>query len=268
MHQPFKFALGLSALLLATQAGAQITFYEGEAFRGKTFFADKPVESFQREGFNDSASSVIVDHGRWEVCEDARFKGRCMVLRRGSYDSLSAMGMNNRISSVRPVALRTRYDNEAPEPLEVPNYDYRRRPGERLFQAPVTSVRAVVGQPEQRCWVEHQQVSEPSRGPANVGGALAGALIGGIIGHQVGGGVGRNIATAGGAVAGGMIGSNVGRNNTSPASQDVRRCENVPSTQPEYWDVSYKFRSIEHHIQMKTAPGSSIAVNDQGEPRQ
>src|SRR5439155_21531244 len=100
----------------------------------------------------------------------------------------------NRISSVRPVNRNARYENEAPEPLAAPSYDYRQRPGERLFQAPVTSVRAVVGPPEQRWWVERQQVYD-DRGSANVPGAIAGAIIGGVAGHQVGGGRGPQLAS-------------------------------------------------------------------------
>ena len=48
-----------------------------------------------------------------------------------------------------------------PQPVLDTPYEYRRRPNERLSEAPVTSVRAVVGPPEQRCWVERQQVAEP-----------------------------------------------------------------------------------------------------------
>jgi len=36
----------------------------------------------------------------------------------------------------------------------LPAYDNRWRSNERLYEANVTSVRAVVGTPEQRCWVE------------------------------------------------------------------------------------------------------------------
>ena len=81
-----------------------------------------------------------------------------MVLRRGSYDSLRGMGLENRISSVRPVEGRRQAANEVPAPLASPNYEYRRRPNERTYEAPVRSVRAVVGTPEQRCWVERQDV--------------------------------------------------------------------------------------------------------------
>ena len=144
MNSTLKFAFGATALAFAAQACAQVTFYEGEGFRGRTFATAKQVENFQRFGFNDRASSVIVDRGRWEVCENAQFQGRCTILRRGNYESLSAMGMNDRISSMRPVGRRSHYENEAPEPVAAAPYEYRRRPNERMFEAPVTSVRARV----------------------------------------------------------------------------------------------------------------------------
>jgi uncharacterized protein YcfJ len=49
----------------------------------------------------------------------------------------------------------------------------------------------------------------------------------------------------------------------------VQRCENVPGgAQPAFWDVSYNFRGQDHRAQMTSAPGATITVNDQGEPRQ
>ena len=69
----------------------------------------------------------MVERGRWEVCSDARFGGRCTVLQRGSYDSMRALGLHNEISSARPVTNNRRYDNEAPAPLAAPNYEYRQR---------------------------------------------------------------------------------------------------------------------------------------------
>jgi len=267
MNSSFKFTIGAIALALAAHASAQVTFYEGEGFRGRAFATARQVDNFQRHGFNDRATSVIVDRGRWEVCEDTRFQGRCTVLRRGNYESLSAMGMNDRISSMRPAGGRARYENEAPQPLAAAPYEYRRRPNERVFEAPVTSVRAVVGPPDQRCWVEHHPVAEPGRGNVNVGGGIAGALIGGILGHQVGGGTGKDLATIGGAVAGGAIGANVGRNSPTMVDREVRRCDTVASTQPAYWDVTYDYRGVEHRLQMSSAPGATIAVNRDGEPR-
>ncbi|MES2151205.1 MAG: beta/gamma crystallin-related protein [Pseudomonadota bacterium] len=267
MKTTMQLALAAAALTLSAQAMAQITLYEHDGWRGRAITTNNPVRDFSRVGFNDRASSVVVEHGQWEVCDDAGFRGNCMVLRKGSYESLRGMGLNDRISSVRPVHGRARYDNEAPEPLPQANYEYRRRPNEAVTEATVTSVHAVVGPPEQRCWVERQQVNEPARN-GNVGGAIAGAILGGVLGHQVGGGTGRDVATAGGAVAGAAIGSNMGSSGGTSYGRDVRRCENVANTKPEYWDVTYNYRGIEHHVQMASAPGSTIAVNRNGEPRQ
>ena len=146
-------------------------------------------------------------------------------------------------------------------------YDYRRRDQERLYEANVTSVRAVVGTPEQRCWVEREQVAQ-AQSSVNVPAAIAGAVIGGILGHQVGGGRGKDLATAGGAVAGAAIGANVDGGGQQAQTQDVQRCASVPSqARPDYWDVTYNFRGQDHRMQMTTAPGSTVTVNAQGEPR-
>lgn len=267
MNWKLKSALGASALLLATQALAQITFYEAEGFRGRAFTTDKRVGDFSRVGFNDRASSVVVDRGRWEVCEDARFGGRCVVLKRGSYESLAGMGLENRVSSVRPLNAGARYENQAPEPLAAPTYDYRRRPSERMYEARVESVREVRGPPEERCWTEHQPGSESRRGDANVGGAVAGALIGGVLGHQVGSGRGNDVATVGGALAGAAVGSNVGRDGGESYGRNVRRCESISSGTPAYWDVTYDFRGTRHRVQMSAPPGATVTVNEAGEPR-
>jgi uncharacterized protein YcfJ len=265
MNKTIKCAVAAAAIGMTAQAFAQVTFYEADGWRGRAFTANGQVRDLSRNGFNDRASSVVVERGQWEVCEDANFRGQCMILRKGSYETLGGMGLNNRISSVRPVKARDRYDNEAPPPLAQPSYEWRRRPSERIVDVPVSSVHAVVGAPEQRCWVERQQVNEPSR--PNAGGVIAGALIGGILGHQVGGGTGRDIATAGGAVAGAAIGNNMANQNNS-SSRDVRRCETVGNQKPEYWDVTYNYRGVQHRVQMSAPPGSTIAVNSKtGEPR-
>ena len=278
MTSPLKYAVALAAAALASQAAAQITFYQHDGFGGRSYTTTQSIENFVNIGFNDQASSVVVARDRWEVCQDVGYAGRCMVLRPGRYSSLSAMGLNDKLSSVRVVARNAAIDDDrfapspAPAPLPVLADDerYQRRGNERLFQANVTNVRAVTGTPEQRCWVEKGQVSEPQRGDANVGGAVLGALLGGIIGHQVGGGVGKGLATAGGVVGGAAIGANVGRdrNGQVVTGPDVRRCENLPGqARAEYWDVTYNFRGREHHVQMTHPPGDTITVNRQGEPR-
>ncbi|MDQ3027855.1 MAG: beta/gamma crystallin-related protein [Pseudomonadota bacterium] len=269
MNSVLKVAMAVATVAFAGQVAAEVIFFEGEGFQGRSFKTAKPVRNFESFGFNDRASSVVVTRERWEVCENARFEGRCVVLRPGRYASLAAMGLNDRVSSVRIVSRQARIEDNRYAPPPVPVYDSRRRKNEQLYQADVRSVRAVVGRPEQRCWVEREQVSQ-GRGDTNVGGAIAGAVIGGILGHQVGGGRGKDLATAGGAVAGAAVGANVGRDGAvqSGYSQDVRRCENVPSqAQPSYWDVVYNFRGQEHRIQMASPPGRTVTVNGRGEPR-
>jgi uncharacterized protein YcfJ len=264
MNRKLSYALAIAGLAAATQAVASITFYSGEGFRGRAITADGPIGNLERMNFNDRASSIIVDHGRWEVCEHAGFHGRCVILRRGNYENLASLGIDNRISSVRPVGARVRMEAEiAPPAPTVPMYEYRQRPNERIYEANVTDVRAVMGPPEQRCWVERQPVAH---GEPNIGGAIVGGLLGGVLGHQVGSGRGNDVATAAGAVAGAAIGANAGRGGVY--SQDVQRCENVASNAPPaYYDVTYNFRGIRHRIQMSQAPGPTIPVNDRGEPR-
>ena len=74
---------------------------------------------------------MVVEKGRWEVCEGIGFQGRCAALSPGSYDRLSTMGLNDRLSSVRPANASAEYASEPP-PMRRPNYDYRQRPSERL----------------------------------------------------------------------------------------------------------------------------------------
>lgn len=261
-------------IVAAAPSAGQVVFYENESFQGRSFTAQGPVDDFSRYGFSNAASSVVVIGDRWEVCDNARFNGQCVVLRPGRYASLAAMGMNDRVSSVRSVAYDAPVADSRYAPLPVmPAYDNRRRQNEQLYQVNVSSVRAVVATPEQRCWMERAPVAQPApqQNQPNIGGAIAGALIGGILGHQVGGGSGKDIATVGGLAAGAALGANIGRNNNPGqpvAGPDVQRCE-TQNTQarPEYWDVTYNFRGQEHRIQMTSQPGPTITVNGQGEPR-
>jgi uncharacterized protein YcfJ len=266
MKSVFKTLMVAGAVACAVQASAQVTFFEHEGFSGRQFTADRQVGNFERFGFNDRASSVIVRGGWWEVCQDARFSGACVTLRPGSYGSLSAIGLNDRVSSVRPA--QAQYSQSDRGFYSPSGYDYRRRKDERLFEADVTSVRAVVGTPEQRCWVERQDVVTGSDN--TIPGAIAGAVIGGVLGHQIGSGRGRDVATGVGAVGGAVVGGNVARNYGSGqqvVSQDVQRCETVASNRPEYWDVTYNFRGTEHRVQTTSPPGRTIVVNGRGEPR-
>lgn len=246
---------------VAVAVPASVTFFEREQFGGRSFTTQERVGNFERFGFNDRASSAEVVGTSWQVCDDVQYGGRCVVLPPGRYPSLSTMGLDNSISSVQDLRV---YGGGA-----LVAYDARVRNNERLYEVPVTSVRAVVGTPEQRCWIEREQVpQEQRRSSTNVPATIAGAVIGGILGHQVGDGRGRDLATIGGVVGGGLLGANVGRGSGQPATQDVQRCTNVQNqSPPALWDVTYTFAGQEHRIQMTMDPGPTVIVNDRGEPR-
>jgi uncharacterized protein YcfJ len=276
-----KIALAIAAAAFSGYAAAQaspstaggpplITFYENESFQGRSFETGRQIANMERSGLNNRTSSLVVIGDRWEVCESVKYRGTCKVLRQGRYPSLAAMGLNDSVSSVRLVSGNARIDDSRYAPAPIPVYDNRRRRNERRYEANVTSVRAVVGTPEQRCWIEKEAVPQ-NASTVSIPGALIGAVLGGVLGHQVGGGSGNTIATIGGAVAGGAAGSQVGRlgiGNPPAQTRDVQRCDPVTTdVKPDHWDVTYDFRGQEHHMQTTTPPGSTVTVNERGEPR-
>lgn len=220
-------AIAASALVVGSQAMAQIVLYEGEGFRGRSVVVDRDMRNLDRRGLGNSTRSIVVERGRWEVCEEPRFAGRCTVLRRGNYPNLRGTGLNADISSVRRAQEGRRYDNEAQVPGGE-DYRYRRRANERVTEVPVTNVRAIMGEANQRCWVERQQA------PVDPGAAV----IAGILGYQIGG-----------------------------ASQDVQRCTTVQG-RPAYYEVTYNYRGSLRTVQMEAPPANNrIVVNERGEPR-
>jgi hypothetical protein len=103
MNVTLRSLLVAAGLIFAGQAAADITLYQDDGFRGREWTAGRPIDDFANSGFNDTASSAQVRGESWQVCTDAYFQGRCVVLRPGNYPSLGAMGLNDNISSVRPL---------------------------------------------------------------------------------------------------------------------------------------------------------------------
>jgi uncharacterized protein YcfJ len=260
-----------TGLLAATLASAQIIVFEHENFAGRNFTSQENLPDLRAFGFNDTASSVVVLGTKiWEICDDVNFAGKCTVLRPGNYPSFSAMGINDRASSLRTVVVTpAKIEPERYAPPALPAYDTRPRRWEnRLYEADVVTVRAVFGEPKQRCWVEAEQVVQTFAPDPSM---LAGTVLGGVIGHQFGGGRGKELATIGGAMAGAAVGANVAAVNGRPGqvvvTRNVKKCVNEPNVTPAYWDVTYEFRGRQHHVQMLTPPGRVLTVNRMGEPR-
>ena len=77
---------------------ASITLYDGPGFTGRARTFDSDFSNLPRE-FNDTAGSARVQ-GRWTVCVDSDYRGRCVELDRDIRD-LRSIGMDRTISSLR-----------------------------------------------------------------------------------------------------------------------------------------------------------------------
>ncbi len=108
----FRLALaGLSLSVLAPFASAQllggpeaaIVLHGGTYGSGASLPLDAAVPDLSRLRFNDQASSITLNAGRWELCEHGNFGGRCEIVD-ASLADLSAIGLNDQVSSIRPAS--------------------------------------------------------------------------------------------------------------------------------------------------------------------
>ncbi len=116
-----RFMLPLLALVLVlcaaihsdafAQSRARATIFRDQDFQGDRRTLDGAVPDFNSIGFNDRTSSIQIDSGTWEFCEDANFRGRCITLSQDERN-LAGSSLDDRFSSARPVADRNqRGDN-------------------------------------------------------------------------------------------------------------------------------------------------------------
>ncbi len=82
-------------------AQGTVDLYGRPGFRGRSLRIEERVPSLWERRFDGRASSMIVHDGRWQVCTEPRFEGRCRVYGPGEYPTLG--GLDDRISSLRPV---------------------------------------------------------------------------------------------------------------------------------------------------------------------
>ena len=102
-------AFAVAAPLLAHSASAgELTLYEGTNFQGRTVTMHGDTSDLRRAGFNDRASSLVVRSGRWQICADANFQGRCGIFEPGEYAALERFG--DTISSARDISVAPRRD--------------------------------------------------------------------------------------------------------------------------------------------------------------
>jgi hypothetical protein len=79
---------------------ANIQLFSSE-FRGRELELDDAVRDLSSRAFNDSAQSIIVRAGQWELCSDGGYSGQCLRFGPGRY-ALPPV-LRNRLSSLRPI---------------------------------------------------------------------------------------------------------------------------------------------------------------------
>lgn len=89
--------LALSAATAAEKKPMAVLFKDANG-KGASLMVDGTIRDLG--SFNDKASSIMVVSGRFEVCEDAAFRGTCLTFGQG----LHSLGkLSDRASSIRPV---------------------------------------------------------------------------------------------------------------------------------------------------------------------
>src|SRR5215831_11721360 len=94
-----------AALALATTAAmaADVTLYQRPNFGGTAVTVHRQAQDLQSTAFNNTATSMVIRDGVWQVCTEANFQGRCVQLQPGAYANLSA-SLNGSVASVREIA--------------------------------------------------------------------------------------------------------------------------------------------------------------------
>ena len=80
---------------------APVVLYRDAHFRGRALPLEGAVPHLNQLRFNDSASSIEIRGGAWEVCTHPNFRGRCEIIS-GSTDELGRYRLNDKITSIRP----------------------------------------------------------------------------------------------------------------------------------------------------------------------
>lgn len=78
-----------------------VELFENAGLGGRRVSLQGETRSLSGVGFNDRASSMIINEGQWQLCEHDNFGGKCVVYGPGRYDNLGPM--NDQASSLRRI---------------------------------------------------------------------------------------------------------------------------------------------------------------------
>ncbi len=79
-----------------------IVLYDEPLFRGRSLSVKDSVDNLRSINFHDRAESVRVVSGAWELCSEPGYR-KCQTVR-NDVPHLSVVGLNKKLSSVRPAA--------------------------------------------------------------------------------------------------------------------------------------------------------------------
>jgi hypothetical protein len=94
--------LALTVPTLAADTSSTIIVYNGANAGGDHMTFQAATPNLTSSGFNDRITSVFIVAGKWELCTDVNYKGKCVTLNQG-LTNLDA-SVNNLVSSLRPAA--------------------------------------------------------------------------------------------------------------------------------------------------------------------
>lgn len=98
------YAALAAAVTIATGAAyADVQIYKQPNFAGAQLTLRGDTGNLAGLGFQDQASSLVINSGRWEFCSQPNFAGDCVTLGEGRYATLEGK-LNHRIESARMVA--------------------------------------------------------------------------------------------------------------------------------------------------------------------
>ena len=124
-----------------TDAGSDaVVLFEHANFEGRQVGISSTVARLGDLGFNDTASSVIVRRGRWQLCEHSDFGGECLVLGPGRHALESVF--NDRASSIRP--LYGNADQPLPRGGAIVLYEFANLGGQQVtITEPVSNLQSL-----------------------------------------------------------------------------------------------------------------------------
>ena len=76
-----------------------IELYAEPNFAGRNLLLQRDTPNLREVDFNDRIGALVINTGRWELCTDSGYRGRCTVLGPGRYPQLG--DLSGKISSLR-----------------------------------------------------------------------------------------------------------------------------------------------------------------------